>query len=75
MLFNDTIMYNIGYGGVRDPVVKHLLDKEDDAQAQQMAESREQDVEPTTHAGIESLATEWPRVLCNYAYIACSVFT
>ena len=26
MLFNDTIMYNIGYGGVRDPKIKELLD-------------------------------------------------
>ena len=26
VLFNDTIMYNIGYGGVRDPQIKELLD-------------------------------------------------
>ena len=26
VLFNETIMYNIGYGGVRDPSVKALLD-------------------------------------------------
>lgn len=26
VLFNDTIMYNIGYGGVRDPYIKELLD-------------------------------------------------
>lgn len=27
VLFNDTLMYNIGYGGVRDPSVKKLLDE------------------------------------------------
>jgi ATP-binding cassette subfamily B protein len=33
VLFNDTIMYNIGYGGVRDPSIQHLLDdKEKDEQ-------------------------------------------
>ena len=26
VLFNETIMYNIGYGGVRDPSIKALLD-------------------------------------------------
>lgn len=26
VLFNDTAMYNIGYGGVRDPTIMHLLD-------------------------------------------------
>lgn len=26
VLFNDTVMYNIGYGGVRDPNIKALLD-------------------------------------------------
>lgn len=26
VLFNDTIMYNIGYGGVKDPYIKSLLD-------------------------------------------------
>ena len=25
MLFNDTIMYNIGYGGVHDPEIKKML--------------------------------------------------
>ncbi len=25
MLFNDTIMYNIGYGGVHDPDIKEML--------------------------------------------------
>lgn len=29
VLFNDTIMYNIGYGGVRDPVIKNLLDNKE----------------------------------------------
>lgn len=29
VLFNDTIMYNIGYGGVRDPQIKQLLDSKD----------------------------------------------
>ena len=29
MLFNDTVMYNIAYGGVRDPRVKKLLDAQD----------------------------------------------
>jgi len=28
-LFNDTIMYNIAYGSVRDPQVKQLLDSKD----------------------------------------------
>lgn len=26
VLFNDTVMYNIGYGGVRDPEFKKILD-------------------------------------------------
>ena len=26
VLFNDTIMYNIGYGGIRDPSIQKLLD-------------------------------------------------
>ena len=26
VLFNDTVMYNIGYGAVRDPEIKKLLD-------------------------------------------------
>lgn len=29
VLFNDTVMYNIGYGGVRDPHIKQLLDNKD----------------------------------------------
>ena len=29
VLFNDTIMYNIGYGAVRDPEIQVLLDKKD----------------------------------------------
>jgi ABC-type transport system involved in Fe-S cluster assembly fused permease/ATPase subunit len=29
VLFNDTVMYNIGYGGVRDPVIKNLLDNKE----------------------------------------------
>ena len=29
VLFNDTVMYNIGYGGVRDPLIKNLLDNKD----------------------------------------------
>ncbi len=28
VLFNDTLKYNIGYGGVRDPDIKDLLDDE-----------------------------------------------
>ena len=26
VLFNDTIMYNIGYGGVNDPQIKAMMD-------------------------------------------------
>ena len=29
VLFNDTVMYNIGYGGVRDPAIKNLLDNKE----------------------------------------------
>ena len=29
VLFNDTVMYNIGYGGVRDPSIQTLLDQKD----------------------------------------------
>lgn len=29
VLFNDTVMYNIGYGGVRDPQIKNLLDNKE----------------------------------------------
>jgi ABC-type multidrug transport system fused ATPase/permease subunit len=29
VLFNDTILYNIGYGGVRDPHIKQMLDSKD----------------------------------------------
>ncbi len=32
VLFNDTLLYNIGYGGVRDPVLKALLDKSSKSQ-------------------------------------------
>lgn len=29
VLFNDTIMYNIGYGGVRDPHIKQILESKE----------------------------------------------
>jgi len=32
VLFNDTVRYNIGYGGVRDPAFKKLVDDEKDRQ-------------------------------------------
>jgi ABC-type transport system involved in Fe-S cluster assembly fused permease/ATPase subunit len=32
VLFNDTVMYNIGYGGVRDPHIKHLLDNKEEGE-------------------------------------------
>lgn len=33
VLFNDTVMYNIGYGGIRDPNIQSLLDSTENEEA------------------------------------------